>query len=163
MPDIEEPVGLLATRVASDENLVSRWVPLDEKLIQRLDKAQAENAIAVLLIDTWTVQLRRYRSLMEELDGRNYFNVVILIPNNPHDPERTRLLSAGGMESVFVNRVLSSDKDQFVYDIGSPRDLKHELARSLQLSISRIEKRMMIQRRASGAGPASLPMLSEGG
>ena len=162
MPDLEEPVGLLATRVASDENLVSRWIPLDGGLIERLDKARAENAIAVLVVDAWTARLPRYRSLMDELDRRSYFNVVILVPSNPLDPERNSLLGAGGVESVFVNRALSSDREQFIHDIGSPRDLRQELARSLQLTIARIEKGMTIQRRAAGAGPGSLPLLGDG-
>lgn len=164
MPHIDEPVGLLASRVANDENLLSEWVRLDENLIAQLDRAREERTMAVLIVDVWTIQLPRYRALMKELDSRNYLNVAILIPSNPDDPEHDRLARADGyLENLFVSRMVSPDKDQFAYGIASPAELERELARKLQIAKTRIEKQMTIARRAHGDGPSRLPLLSGGG
>lgn len=163
MPQVDQPVGLLATSVASEENLLYEWVRLDENLIGHLDEAAKTHTMAILIVDPWTVRLPRYKRLMGELDQRNYPNTAVLIPHNPDDPDLDGGEMAGSdVQSLFVNRVASNGQDQFANGIASPDELKSELARKLQAAKSRIEKQMSISRVASGGGPASLPMIWSG-
>jgi FxsC-like protein len=162
MPRIDQPVGLLASAVATEENLLYEWVRLDENLIARLDEAERTRAMAILVVDPWTVRLPLYRDLMEKLDRRSYPNTAVLVPHNPDDPEAHPGETGDHILELFANRVIANDKDQFAHRIASPDEFKSELARKLQSAKSRIEKHMDIRRRASGQGPSNLPMIWSG-
>jgi FxsC-like protein len=162
MPRVDQPVGLLASSVATEENLLYEWVRLDEDLIEHLDEAARTRTMVVLIVDPWTVRLPLYKSLMTELDQRNYPNTAVLVPHNPDDPELDRGGNGGSdVRNLFVNRVTSNGQDQFAHGIASPDELKSELARKLQTAKSRIEKQMQICRKASGDGPSSLPVIGD--
>ena len=161
MPLADQPVGLLASGVAAEENLLYEWVRLDEDLIEHLDEAARTRTMVMLIVDPWTVRLPRYKSLMNELDQRSYPNTAVLVPRNPDDPESRDGKIDSDVLSLFANRVTSS-KDQFEDGIASPDELKGELARKLQAAKSRIEKQMQIRRVAAGDGPSSLPVIGSG-
>lgn len=165
MPDVDEAVALLATDVTTKEKLIYESVALDENLIQRLDDAARLHKMVVLIVDSWTIRLPRYRDLIIELDRRNYPNSVVVVPWNPRDPESGPHREDLQKEVLvtFKNRVVSGNPDHFVAGVASPAELRSELARKLQATKGRIEKQLEVTRPAQGAGLTRLPVLSSRG
>lgn len=122
-------MALLAQSAAYKEKLISEVVPLDQNLIQRLKEARDANKIAVIIVDTWTLRLPRYREFMREYDEVNLWNTAVLIPWNIKDDEtiscRSQLESA--VRVAFINKTHPKDPHCFRDEINSPEQLKRDL------------------------------------
>ena len=89
MPEISHEVAILAQTVASAENLRYEVVPLDVGLqfSDCLKVAEQSNKLVVIIVDTWTLLVKRYYTLMREYDSQNFLNCILVIPWNTKDDE----------------------------------------------------------------------------
>jgi FxsC-like protein len=87
VPADERPIGFVAQEVASKQSVFYNELPPDANLIARLQQAERDREIVVMLVDAWTVRLRSYRELMEKYDKINFENHAVLVAWNAPDDE----------------------------------------------------------------------------
>jgi FxsC-like protein len=151
-PEVQEAVGLTAMNVAFTERLQYEVVPLDPTLIQRLRQAEAANKVVMIVVDTWTLRLDRYRSFMQQYDAGQFLNCVVLIPWNNRDDETVS--SRGALEravgEAFTRRVVAKDPNYFVDTIDSPQTLVQVLSDAVNIARGRILKVAEVKRPLAG-------------
>lgn len=162
-PDPGKEISRLVGEVTYQQGFVYDRLPLDEHLIRRLEEAQARNKIVVLIVDTWTLRLKGYQIPMQDFDKRQFLNSVVLVPWNRSDPETIRF--RGTLETqlqyTFLNRSISRDPNFFIDEIGSPEELKDQLAASLARARMRIIGAADVIRKAQAEnGPVRRPVLA---
>ena len=63
----------------------------DERLADNVRDANDSRSLVIILADSWTLGLQKYRSILENFDRNLYKNCSVLIPWNENDPEFTPL------------------------------------------------------------------------
>ncbi len=153
LPDPKDEADLLVQDVLQRERLISDGaIPLDNELEKRLDEAENNNKIVVMLVDLWTLRLKNYRELMRDIvDPKQFVNCVILVPWNPQDVETTnqRLMLENLLQTTFVRRLANNSPD-LLTQIDSAEKMKDRLAEMLQFTKSKIIKRAEVLRKAQG-------------
>lgn len=157
-PNMERPVGVVSQTVASLENLFYETLTVDDALLDRLRSAEETNAIVMIVVDPWTIQLEPYRSHMLEFDQRAFVNCALLVPWNESDPEtaaaQDRLATA--VRRTFSRYfVLSSTQ---LREIRSADELQHTLIAAIGDVRRRILQRAEVFRDVDTS--VSLPMIS---
>lgn len=149
LPDLAEEIAILAMEVAASEKLRYEAVPLDERLIQRLDEAERDNKVVAIIVDTWTLRLEQYHRFMREYDRRSYQNCVVLVPwNYDEETKLTEETLKQAVQLTFVNRFLSRDPNTFIDTIRSPEELRTNLSRALNAARMRIFTVAEVKKRA---------------
>jgi FxsC-like protein len=80
-------VGAMAQTVASEENMLSQEIPCDPDLVEKLRQTEAENNLAVIIVDRWALLISEYQRLLVEFDRQNFLNLALLVVHNDLDPE----------------------------------------------------------------------------
>jgi FxsC-like protein len=160
-PEFSDEIELVAQEVAVGEKLRYEALPLDANLIPCLAKAEADNKIVALVVDTWTLQLDAYRRFMRDYDDRNFLNCVVLVPWNAKDDETTRSRAAleDRLRVTFLKRMLARDPASFLDAISSPDDLRKSLATALNAARMRILSAAEVKRRAEGDRAIAQPII----
>jgi hypothetical protein len=68
--------------VAFKEDFRYQHIPLEGDLVERITEAEQNNRIVVIIVDTWTLCLEKYRELMKAYDHMMFLNSVVLIAWN---------------------------------------------------------------------------------
>jgi FxsC-like protein len=132
LPTVLDNVGYLAQSVAIREKFQSDVIPLDAKLVQLLRKAERDNKIIIVLVDSWTIRLDKYKKIMCELDACDVQRVVILILSNNQDPETLDNLGLLRREVFAVFQKRPSKPDYFREPVESKQAFLDELGRAMQ-------------------------------
>ena len=138
-PEVQRAVGVISQGVASLENLFYETVQVGTDLIDRLRQAEEANAIVVIVVDPWTVQLDSYRLLMEAFDKSSFVNCGLLVTWNDLDQE-TSTARAG-----LLARLRHVFSRTFILNAGNVRDSicsAEELQQSLIAEIGDIRRRI---------------------
>lgn len=150
LPEVTNEVALVAQEIAAEEKLFSQIIPLDVGIMQRLADAEQDHKIVVIIVDPWTLNLPRYRTLMHILDERDFLNCVVLVLWNLRDNET--LLKRPSLETTlletFPNKWIAGDPNRFLHSIDSPDELKKQLSQTLQKARARIVLQMEVAKRA---------------
>jgi FxsC-like protein len=78
---------------ASDvETLDYDVVPVDDSLLSQLEAMEKNNNVVIIVVDTWTLKVERYRNQLKQFDDRNFVNCAVLVPWNLDDEEVSREL-----------------------------------------------------------------------
>lgn len=149
LPDVTEEIAIVAQNIASLEKLRYEVVPLDQNLMQQLDVAKRNHKIVVFLIDSWSLRLSQYNTLMNEYDSRSYLNCIVSIPWNPKDDETITAHSdlEDLIQAVFANKTSSKDATRFLDSINSPEQLRDELRVALVKAKMRIIKALEVTKK----------------
>jgi FxsC-like protein len=160
-PVKKESIGILSQQVASTESLFYETLAVSDDLIDRIRKAEETNTIVLLLVDPWSIRLRRYESCLRTLDQNAFLNCSLLIPWNESDEEtrgrRDELRSTMErtlVRSFIVNNIYVRDS------VRSHEELKQEIAGA----IGEVRRRMMqlarVFKRIDGAESSPPPKIS---
>jgi FxsC-like protein len=77
---VERRIDLLVQEIASKRDF-SRAddIKLDNTLLTNLEKAKKNNQIVVIVVDSWTLKIPKYRELMSSFDEKSFLNCVVVI------------------------------------------------------------------------------------
>jgi FxsC-like protein len=139
-PDVEDEVAFLAQKVALEEGFISLPVAPDADLLQLIKEADQSGHVVIIIADTWTLCLDKYRDRMLTHDDFASLNCSVLVARNDKDDEtknnRARLQHA--ISRAFRKKSRLKDERYFVDTIGSPEELQKFLAVTLQKIRSQI-------------------------
>ncbi|MFF8963229.1 FxsC protein [Streptomyces globisporus] len=88
-PDHPDPVLMYAVEVASELRLMPHLEEFDGEVAQLLDKVEADNELAVIILDPWTIELSGRQAALGEYDKRLTMNTGMAVPQNASDTETT--------------------------------------------------------------------------
>lgn len=133
LPDVEEPIGVIAQEVASKQKLFYDEIPLDDDLIDRLREAEKNREIVVILLDAWTLRIGSYKGMMQPFDRENFLNCALLIPWNDKDQEtlgqRAELEKA--VKSTFRFKAELKSSTYYKDSIRSAKELRSKLLKTM--------------------------------
>jgi FxsC-like protein len=137
LPDIKRRIRPMVTNIASGEGLDfdSDELPCDEQLTTKIHQANTERSLVIILVDSWTLDLKKYREVLEGFDRNLYSNCSVLIPWNEKDPELTgdqRARLERNVRDTFRNWSSVTKPLYFCYSIRSPGELKSRIRETLK-------------------------------
>jgi FxsC-like protein len=158
-PPEDNYVTLLAQKAALKENLNYEKLSISDNLLQELQEAEEKRKLIVILVDTWTLQLDRYRKIMEQYDARRFRSCVVLVPWNSQDPDfKTREAELNGV----LRRTFSRQQSGPTYRTGitSAEKLEEEISAALVASRKQILELLEPVREIPAEGAQSLPIVN---
>lgn len=84
-PQTPQSIGALSSRIVAEEDFFPEDIPFDDRLIQRIRHSENENAIVLLIVDPWSVELTLYRKYLEDYDKENFINCGVIAVWNSRD------------------------------------------------------------------------------
>jgi FxsC-like protein len=162
LPEVKERVGITSMSVACMEKLMFEFVPFNDDIIVNIKKAERENKIVAILVDTWTLRLPRYRTLMNEYDGQRLPNCAVLVCWNSRDEELTeaeREELKAKLSTSFVNHIVEPNPNIFL-EIDSHEELVKELPALLNKAHRRISEKAEVMRKAGSGFTISKPTIN---
>jgi FxsC-like protein len=120
-PELEQPLGQHATRVAAGRRLGAALATI-EQLDRCIQLARQHNQVVVVLIDAWSTRLERSRALLKQYDERNEPTTAVLVPWSHTDAETQRNgpTLTESLRQTLANNCLRDDV------LFRPRVLTHE-------------------------------------
>jgi len=85
-PNESEPIGLIAQAVATEKRLIANWMPVGPGLVKLLEQAEADNSVAIMIVDPWIARHSDFQPILRQFDRFQFRNCVVLIPWNKSDP-----------------------------------------------------------------------------
>lgn len=141
LPPTQDAVGIIAQEVAARQKLFYEELPLDDRLLERLEQAEANQAIVVLVVDAWTLRLAKYQNDVRPYDKVNFRNCAMLVTWNANDPE-TMDARAALEAALKASLPFKTEFKHPVYYRDSIRSAK-ELKSKLSKTLSEIRMRMI--------------------
>ncbi len=138
-PYHSKAVGVLSQTLSAQEDLFYEYLPVDDKLLDRLREAEENKNIVVIVVDPWTIQLRSYRKSMLEYDKSAFVNTEILILWDAEDHETTQALEKlrSDIKQTFCRHFIMNTAN--IRDsIGSLNELEREVTEAISRARSRI-------------------------
>ena len=134
LPDTPDEVGLIAQSAATKEGFRYQRFALNDNLLTFIKDAEANNRIVILIVDTWTLRLQKYKQWMLDYDRMNFGNCAVLIVWNDRDTDTTRdrELLEFAVRQAFVFKARIKDPHTFISNIGAATDLTSILSVTLQ-------------------------------
>jgi FxsC-like protein len=160
-PSFKRRIGAYAQGVASEDDLSSRLVTIDDDLLNLLATARNGNEIVVLLVDSWTIRLLDYHEILKQYDRLNSLNCAVILPWNQNDPETTAQAATlqDAIYLTFPNNILRGDVKVFREMVGTPEAFAAELREVLTETRRRIVDMGKVARRAVGDNVIVRPLL----
>jgi FxsC-like protein len=133
-PESPEEVGLIAQSAATKEGFRYQPVPLDANLITFINEAETNNRIVIVIVDTWTLRVQKYKRCMQDYDRLNFANCAVLIVWNDRDSDtaRERATLEYIVRQTFLYKARVKDPNSFIDNIGSLDSLTGSLGVMLQ-------------------------------
>jgi FxsC-like protein len=78
-PEVEDEVGLLCQEIATGQRLRFQELPVGASLREQIRQAEETNTIVVILVDPWTLRVRRYQEPLSEYDKENFWNSRLVV------------------------------------------------------------------------------------
>lgn len=157
-PQTSQPLGDLASVVAQRHRFGSELADL-EGLPDRIERANSDNQIVVLLIDPWITRLDRQSEVLAHYDSRNEPTIPVLISFSDDDQETMRYIQTlhAGLAHVLQNNSLRVDPI-FRPEVRNARQFEEDLQEVLQEAQNRVFQRGIVFRRPT-APQARRPVL----
>jgi FxsC-like protein len=136
-----DPLAVLARNVAAERRFESEIAGCEE-LLTRVDRANQENDVVVLLVDAWAAQVGRVGYVLYEYDKRNEPSTGVMIPWNVADQETLdHAISLNTqLGTVFPRNVSRKDNEMFRQNVTSSEVFGIELTMILELAQNRMFK-----------------------
>ncbi len=163
LPDTTDDIEVLVNNIVADEKFVPQGsIPVDEKLIEQIEKADEGNQIVVFVVDTWTLRLPSYYQRMRKADEELPFtNCIVVVPWNEKDAETIQQsdLLQKKLKAAFVYRTLSNSPS-FLSRISTVDDLRKDLSVVMQKTKMKLIERADILQQASSEAIVAKPNIS---
>jgi FxsC-like protein len=150
-PDVPRPAAAIAAQVAAERDFVPEPVRLDDDFLKRLEDAKSQNKIVVVIVDTWTLRIERYRKLMRDYDDKNFYNTAVLILWNSRNAETVSNRQAELeplVKATFFYRAQSQGGGTYA-SIETVEDFKKDLGEALEAARRRMRLYADLQRSVS--------------
>jgi FxsC-like protein len=134
LPESPDEVGLMAQSAATKEGFRYQRVPLNANLLAFIQDAEANSRIVILIVDTWTLRLQKYKQWMQDYDRLNFANCALLVVWNDKDNDTAsnRKDLEFAVRQTFLYKARFKDPHSFIDTIGSPAALTTSLSVTLQ-------------------------------
>lgn len=134
MPESPDEVGLIAQSAATKEGFRYQRVPLNANLLTFINDAEANNRIVIIIVDTWTLRVQKYKQWMQGYDRQNFANCAALVVWNDKDSDtlRERQALEFVVKQTFFFKARVKDPHSFIDNIGNANDLTSSLSVILQ-------------------------------
>lgn len=150
LPVATNEVWEFTTEVALKEKLRSEHIPLHANIIRMLEEAEKAYKIFVIIVDTWTLKLTKYHTLMQPYDERDSLYSALLVPWNPHceETQSSHFELKEGIQETFPTKSIGrGDLYKFHDSINSLNEMKKHLRRTLRVIHGQIMQRIKILQR----------------
>jgi len=157
-PDLEDEIGLVCQEVATRERLRFQELPVGEQLKEQLRQAEEANTIVVILVDPWTLRVKRYQQQLSEYDKQSFWNCGLVISWNEGDAETQQMRTEleRELESIFFR---SMSTNRAIRPVRSADELRIALSEAISVIRAQIVKRADLARAVAGP-PRPLPQLT---
>jgi FxsC-like protein len=161
LPEVVDEIEYVAQGIAQGEKLRYEVVPVDDQLLPHIRAAEAENKIVVIMVDTWTLQLKQYEKFISGYDDQFFLNCAVLVPWNSSDAEtmQSRAKLEEVLRRIFPKKQVF-DPDFFLSAISSPDDLTQKLKVALNAAKMRIIKFSEAKKKTEGERSIARPLIS---
>lgn len=128
-----QEISIYAQTVASREQFRYQPVPLGNDLVEHISEAQRNNRLVVIIVDTWTLCLDRYRQIMTEFDSALFYNTVTIVAwNKDASTPASRQLLSQNLKAAFTTKFILKDERVFIDRISTATELENSLGVALQ-------------------------------
>jgi FxsC-like protein len=138
-PAHDDPLAVLARRVAAGR-LFDSEVARVEDLMERIEHANRQNHVVILLVDAWATHLPALREVLRRYDERNEPTTGVMIPMSTDDHETLQHSIELGMllGAVFRRNVTRHDDFMFKQSVPTGEAFSVGLAEILEVAQNRI-------------------------
>jgi len=159
-PLLGEEVVFIAQRIATREKLVFRAADVDDRLIERLNDARRQKKIVALVVDSWSLRLRRYADMVRDYDTYDCVHCIMLVCVNTEDEEtlRDRDDLDAAVREVFDIKTRKKPSEQFLYPVSAADEFEEKLGSSLkkvQMDLLGRDLDVLKLARPAGGAPAA--------
>jgi FxsC-like protein len=158
-PSLYDPIASYACSIAERQRFGAEVSGIEE-LSERIDRANENNHVVVLLVDAWAARLAGHRAVLELYDQRNEPTTGVLIPlpraDEETDAHRSELVRE--VLSTLANNNIRGDT-LFRTGIQTHGDFDLELQDVLEEAQNRIYRRGRARRLPPGDPPGERPIL----
>lgn len=132
-PQVDKRIAPFVQLIAARDEFISEFLTVQADLVDKLEQAERNNSIVVIIVDAWTTWLDQYQQLMASYDRHNSLNCAALIIWNHDDAEtqRQRADLETHLRQTFRYRLAVLDSKAFKANIGSLSELESELRDTL--------------------------------
>ncbi|WP_239347061.1 TIR-like protein FxsC [Frankia sp. Cj5] len=124
LPDDAEPLVRIAAAIAIDQKMTPYPEKLDSQLVERLDAADRDNELVVLLVDPRAMSLLDRMQILHTYDSRFDPNSAVMITWNNTDVSAANCLS--GLKATFPKKNRKPDQS-FYRAIHTPDEFRRTL------------------------------------
>ena len=140
-PDSAEALALVAQQVTSQGKFYYEVLQLDAPdLTQRLQRAQANSNIVIMVVDAWTLRLESYYEIVQAFGGDMGLDFVVVVPWNLKDAQtkdQQKTLKSV-LSKVLGERIRSGDPNLLLNPVTSADELTVRLAATLEYMRQRL-------------------------
>nr|MDT0660123.1 TIR-like protein FxsC [Micromonospora sp. DSM 115978] len=158
-PSLRDPLARFAQLIAERQRFDAEVGGIDE-LPDRIDRANQENHVLVLLVDAWSARLTEHREALRVYDERNEptTGVLIPLPRADKETEAHRVELVQEVLGALARNNLRGDA-LFKTGIETHGDFDSELQNVLEEAQNRIYRRGRPHRLPPGESPGESPIL----
>jgi FxsC-like protein len=160
-PQIKEEIGKVSEMVASSESLSYQEFPISDELISQIRAAEETNTVVIIIVDPWSVNIKRLQEPMRQFDQNNFLNCGLLIPWNEKDGETLKSsdILVGQVEAM-LSRTFITNNVYLRRHVRSHDDLKEEIIGAIGEVRRRMLHRAAVFQKIAGAASGSIPKIS---
>jgi FxsC-like protein len=158
-PSLYDPIASYACSIAERQHFGSEVGGIEE-LSDRIDRANENNHVVVLLVDAWAARLANHREVLRTYDQRNEptTGVLIPLPRSDEETDAHRAELVRDLLNALVNNNVRGDT-LFRPGIQTHSDFDLELQDVLEEAQNRIYRRGRARRLPPGESPGERPIL----
>ena len=132
-PFKEEDVIELTHRFVAQEGYQPSPLDFDPNYLEKLKKAEKENRVVILFVDSWTLGLQQYRTILNKYDNIKLGNCAVLIPQAEiiKQKNKSAVNPRDYVEYCFKKTKTISHQNYFWYPVNSEKDLTKNLLDSI--------------------------------
>jgi FxsC-like protein len=154
LPDPEKTIGQFALEVLVTLGAFEYdRLPVTDNMRDALEEACKRNESVIVVVDAWTIRLRRYHTLMQDLDLAPVWNYSVIVPLNDADNQTQ------GQRALLERCLRKAFRRSDYKLVDSSRGLKPQLRKSLKDLRMKIINLGIYQKPANGSS-TPLPYLS---
>jgi hypothetical protein len=121
-------IGVVASATASERGFYPQELPLDDRLLEELEKAEEANTLVIVLVDSWSLMLPAYRQLMLRYDSCGHLNCAAIVV---YDDRADTIQHQGDLE-VEITRIFDDNMETryprlFRFPVEAPESLRQQL------------------------------------
>jgi FxsC-like protein len=158
-PALAAPLADHAQALAAEHLINSEFAEVEE-VLNRIELANRQNEIVVLLVDPWSARLHPYREILAEADRRGLGSAAVLVPVDRADDETNRHADelGFGVRQMFRH---SSDRATGLFRsrIETPEIFAADLTKVLERARNRVFVEGHVYHGPSDGPPGDRPIL----